>query len=240
MPVISRKMTFNGESHKRFLERNERKENRMKMSPSTKAIKERVGEPEGKRVQPLIGTPENPAPQKERDGDRYGVTTGLRMNAAFCKLLQNNEDPKKGHKDDDELREIFLAEFPNRNNKGILYNVREVRWRYNFGKLTLDSKGNPQPPEVQSIRYQDGEAFVRRTSKTGMSAAEQALKLEERQSNERERRTTEDEKFAKAEKRFNELREKIDARRKAWEEKNGELPGEAKPVEKQKVLKKTK
>lgn len=230
MPVVSRKMTPNGESHKRFIERNERKEIRM-ATMLKKGAKAESAKPE-KEEKAKKGPMRTPVSEKDRDGDRFGLTYGLRLNETFVKVLRDNEDPKKGHKSDEELIQFFAKEFENRHNKAILYNVREIRWRYNVGKLTPDADGNPVRPEVQSNKYdEDGNMYERRKTSTGMSEEEKAMKIEERREVEGKRREEEDEKISGAEDRLAALRQKIEDRRAKWEEKNGPLQ-ETQPVKK--------
>lgn len=196
-------------------------------------------------AKPRLSEVETPVKPADRDGDRFGVSAGLRLNEYFCKVLEENENPKKGHKDDEQLMQMFLAEFPNKHNKNILYNVREIRWRYNTGRLTPDTDGNLIPPEIQSLQYDaDGNVKEKRKTLTGMSAEEAAMKLEDRQNLERERRLEEDTALAKLQERLEKNTARITTRRETWEKKNGELPDveEEAPKEKseKKKLKKVK
>lgn len=234
MPVVSKRMTTRGESFPRFLERNERKEIRMATTLKKVAKSETPANEEKKEKGPI----KTPVSQNLRDGDRYGKTLGLRMNETFVKVLQENEDPKKGRKTDEQLIDFFSKEFENRHNRAILYNVREIRWRYNVGKLTPDAEGNPSIPKIISNKYDDeGNVYERRksSSSAGMTEEEKAMKIEERRTFEAERRVDEDEKIEKAEAKLELLRQKIASRREAWEVKNGPLQ-ETQPAKKNVVV----
>lgn len=246
MPVISKKITTRGESYERFLKRNERKETRMatmlkkkdqdpKAAKADKKAKSKDEVPKGR-------VPGLPVPQVDRDGDRYGLTLGLRLNHTFAHVLAENENPKKGRKTDDELMEFLVKEFENRENKAILYNIREIRWRYNVGKLTLDpDTKEPVPPEIQSLKYDaEGKPFQKATSKkTGMSPEEKAMSIEKRKDLERARREKEDELIEGLEEKIVLKKELNAARRHSWEEKNGSLE-DVKAVEEAKPKKKLK
>lgn len=236
MPVVSKKMTSNGEAHRRYLERNERKEILMALKFKKKEKAEEVKEEKKEKKEKGSTAPKTPVPPADRDGDRYGKSWGLKLNETFIRLLTENEDPKKGHKDDEQLMQFLLAEFPNRHNKGILYNIREIRWRYNFGRFT--SEDGRTPPDLISQKYdENGNVFERtKVTKTGMSPEEAAMKLEDRKKKEAERREEEDAAIAKSQERHYKLIEKINVRRENWEQKNGPLQ-DNQPVAKKKLKK---
>lgn len=157
------------------------------------------------------------------NGSTKGITWGLNLTATLRRLME--EQPKK-KLDDERLIDFLLKEFPNRENKNILRNPREIRWRYNFGKLHEDKDGKPHAPEVQVLRYNPDGTVYAKTVKAKMSAEEKAMKIEERRELEVERRAAELESLAKAEERVTKLREKITARQTEWEKRNGVLPSE--------------
>jgi hypothetical protein len=218
MTLVSRQMTSRGETHRRFLQRIERKEINMAIKLKKQAEPEKKAPAEQKKSTRL----ETPVKPADRDGDRYGATLGLRLDETFVKVLVDNEDPKKGHKTDEQLMEFLLKEFPNRHNKGILYNVREIRWRYNFGRFTSEDRRTP--PDLISVRYaEDGTPFQKKSTKTGESEEEKAMKLEDRKKAEAARREEEDSKISKSQERHDALVAKMTERRANWETKNGPL-----------------
>lgn len=248
MPLTSRHMGSTAQSYEKFVERRERKERNMatmlkkkdkaeldkKDAKSSKSSKAAVEKPE--KVKREKGQPVEPS---KRDGNRFGKTWGLPMNETFVKLLRNNEQAKTGHKTDEELMKWLGEEFENRENKSILYNMREIRWRYNVGKLTPNEDGENSPPELQSVRYNpDGSAWVRTNRKTGQSSEERALTLEKKREVEVTRRADEDEALAKAQERVESMTTKIEERRAAWIEKNGPFEVEEEKAAPTKKLKK--
>lgn len=167
------------------------------------------------------------------NGSTRGMTWGLPLHQTFKRLLKENF---KNHWDDEKLIDWLLKEFPNRENKNILRNIREIRWRYNFGKLDEDKEGNPHAPAEKAVRYNTDGSVYMKAVKAGMSEEEKAMKIEERRELEIERRKAEVENIAKLEERLKAAREKMKTRQDAWEERNGKLPGpeaeEKKPVAK--------
>lgn len=247
MPLTSRHMGSTAQSYDKFVERRERKERNMvtmlkkkdrkaeEAEAAKKSSKSKVEKAEPKKRE--RGEPVEPS---KRDGDRYGKKWGLKLNETFERLLRENENAKTGHKTDEELMKFLADEFENRENKSILYNMREIRWRYNVGKLTPDSEGNNVPPELQSVRYNsDGTAFVRTSKKTGQTAEERAMSIEKKREVETTRRADEEEARARMKERMDTLETKIAERRAAWEEKNGAFEEEeAAPEKPAKKLKK--
>jgi hypothetical protein len=167
-----------------------------------------------------------PAPEVTApNGSTRGLKWGLNLHHTLRRLME--EQPQK-KLDDEKIIEFLLSEFPNRENKNILRNVREIRWRYNFGKLHEDKEGNPHPPKVPAVRYNpDGTVYEKKTKVPKLSEAEKAMKIEERREVEIEKRKAEVEALAKAEERVVKLKERIATRQSEWEKRNGALPTEA-------------
>lgn len=171
----------------------------------------------------------------DHNGSTRGLKWGLNLHQTLRRVME--EQPQK-KMDDDGIMDFLLSEFPNRENKNILRNVREIRWRYNFGKLHEDKDGVPHPPKVPAVRYNpDGTVYEKKTAKPKLSDEEKAMKIEERRDAETDRRKAEVETVAKAEEKLAALREKIATRQSEWEGRNGPLvEAPKKPV----VLKKAK
>lgn len=161
------------------------------------------------------------AEKGEKDGRTFGITSGLKLVPFVAKMLRLNEKAEKGDKKTDEaLVQELLSEFKNRRDKMPLMNIRGYRWRYNKGDMTLDEKGEPAPPKTPSQRYDENGEVWTTTRDSGLTPEQLAERLAKRQKTEVEKRAKFDERFKKHEER----KTKEDARRKAWEEKFGELP----------------
>ena len=146
-------------------------------------------------------------PVEENNGSTKGIKWGLNLHATFRRLLEENFKAKKT---DEELMQFLLAEFPNRENKNILYNIREIRWRYNFGKLHLDKDDVPHAPEKQSVRYmEDGSVYEKKTAKPKLTEEEKAAREAERKEKAVEHRAEMIESVEKAEERLEKLRTKL-------------------------------
>lgn len=230
-PAAVRRLTLRdvhvGLSYPQFLRRQETMAI-TKLKPATEkfstAVKKTPKEELAEKLAAKKGKPakaDKPAPAKknEKDGDRFGLTTGKKMSQVFIDMLVANE---KKHQTDEQMIEFLLKEFPNRANKNILHNMREIRWRYNFGKLTVGEDGEPVAPELQSRKFdENGKEIVRVAGSGGLTEAEKAERLAARREKEVEKRAEHDAKIAKLEARKIELEEAEVTRRAEWEEKNG-------------------
>lgn len=187
---------------------------------------------------PKVAKKETKKPEADKpknDGNVFGLTLGKRVNATIRHIMENNF---KNKWTDDQIREFMGKEFPNRVTKNILFNVREMRWRYNFGKLHEDKDGNPHAPAEKAVRYNaDGTVYTANVGKPKMTDEEKAMKAEERKEKEVERRAAEIESLAKAEANLVALRERITTRQIEWDAKHGPLvPKEKLATPKKKVV----
>jgi hypothetical protein len=171
------------------------------------------------------------------NGSTRGLTWGLNLHHTFIRLME--EQPKK-KLDDEKIIDFLLKEFPNRENKTILRLPREIRWRYNFGKLHEDKDGNPNPPAVKALRYNPDGTVYEKAVKAKVTAEEKALRAEERKSKELERRAEELKQLADAEDRLAKMKERITTRQTEWEARNGKLEVEKPTIKKPKVVIKKK
>lgn len=163
------------------------------------------------------------------DGKFRGKTWGLRLHDTFKRMLQENFKLKRT---DDEMVKFLLKEFSEREPKNILYNMREIRWRYNCGELFKNENDERVPPQVKSVPYdKDGNERVRVVKHPKLTAEEKAVREAKRIDGELERRKEEVERLCKLEAKIVELRTSITERQSAWDAKYGPLKEEEKTEE---------